>query len=244
MKIRVLSAMLGICLVTEGLLAQSQSSKGHFIFGSDLIQYNAGNSIQRYNGGTNEQDTVKNTFSNISLGINVWVGYFVSNRVCVGLKYDFQQSPIDYYYNSYPYNYYYPYYPALSLFPSNLFFRYNFIRADSGGFFDLGIEGTFGVQYTGSTNTTTPEYRYTTTYTTTSVTNYLSLNSGVNLLASFHISKHFALQLKAGIIVAYQNIDFASESISPPSNNFNFTPEKVYYTTYSFAGSFRLQFYL
>ena len=221
--------------------AQSQCSKGHFIFGSDLVQYSSGTTTVNNYVANVQKDTLNNSFSNLSYGFNVWAGYYITNRFCAGLTFDFRQTPLEYY----AYSYYYYYYPAQSFLPSNLFFRYYIVHADSGGFLDLGVDGNFGVGYTSSQNTIsdgTPG-----TSANTSITyqiDYFNLSSGINLLASFHISKHFALQFMGGLAGSYQSLNLASETISPPNRGYSFTPYEVTFTTFQFNGSFRLQFYL
>jgi hypothetical protein len=242
MKIRNILAILIVFSFTAMVSGQSQCNKGHFIFGSDIVQYSAGASTYYETTGGKVEDSGKVTSTNLSYGIGIWAGYCVSNRVCVGIDYNFEQTPLAYYYPYYPYSF--DYYQPFSLFPSNLFFRYYLVRADSGKFIDLALEGNLGVRANNSQNTFPDGYTGTNAGTITTQMDFFNLNSGIKLLLSFHISKHFALQLAGGFNTAYQSINFVSASETPPVQNFNFTPSKVTYFTYDFIGSFRLQFYL
>lgn len=242
MKTRILLTILIICIYSFDVRAQSQCKKGHFVFGSDIVQYTTGASTYTETSGGKVVDSGKVSSTNLSYGIGIWAGYCISNRVCIGLDYDFQQSPLAYYYPYYPYSF--DYYQPFSLFPSNLFFRYYIIRADSGQFLDLGLEGNLGARYNSSQNTFSDGYTGSQAASITTQIDYLNLNSGIKLLFSFHVSKHFAIQLVGGLNAGYQSINFVSASETPPIRGFNFTPSNADYFSYDFVGSFRLQFYL
>ncbi len=242
MKNRILTSILAVSLFSTVVSGQNQCSKGHFIFGSDLIQYSTNNSSYRYTSGSHVPDSNKTSSSDLSFGIGVWAGYFVSNRFCVGLDYSFHQPSMTYYYSYYPY--YYNYSPSFSIFPSNLFFRYYLVKADSGQVLDLALEGNAGFQYNSSMNSYYEDIYNNQTSTITNQMNFMNLNSGIKLLFSFHISKHFALQLAGGFNLGYESIDFVSSSITPSYPSYTFIPAKETYLNYGFSGSFRLQFYL
>lgn len=178
-------------------------NKGHFLFGTNLPTYNIGSFISKDYTSGSIKDTFKNSFNNFGFSLNVYAGYFISDKVCIGVNFS---SSTNNFYSDYLYFYtnigsFYPYSTYNSFLPSYLFFRYYFINDSTG--INLFVEGDLGAAYSNGNYTSgnTPS-----TLETVPAALF-SFNSNINLAVAYSISKHFSIPLKAGITYNYSEID-------------------------------------
>ncbi len=230
-------------ITTTTIPAKSKGyNKGHFIFGTNLLNYSAGTSTENDYSSGSVKDTFTTKISNFSFSFNIWGGYFLSDRVCVGLNFNNSSNSI---YGGYPYYYNNgPYYGALSPFiPSNLFFRYYIAGQDSGlvGFF---LEGIVGGSYSSGTYTFGPRSSVYNNSGSVPV-NQTSFNASINAVLALNVSNHFAFLFKAGLLYNTLVVEQAAYSYIDNNNMTTTVPEsKSIVSEPSFIGTIGLQYKL
>jgi hypothetical protein len=192
MKIKLALAAILFCICFSQLNAQTQTRKGHFLLTTNLLDYSL-NSSRSVNtatpiGGTSPvtQDSTHNKFSTLSLSFNVYAGYFISNKVCLG----FGMNTVV---NADPYM-------TVPNTTYATFFRYYLNKADSAGF-DFYLEGNLGAGF--ATTTTSEDFTGNgngTSQTTNPYTNTASeLYGSIGVCASYHITPHWNI----GVVAAF-----------------------------------------
>lgn len=213
------------------------SQKGHFIFGSDIVSYSLGSTIEHDYVSGSVKDTSTLTSGNFGISFNVYAGYFLSNKVCVGITFNSQSnnslySPYLFLGNGYYYGYYNPYTAYL---PSNLFFRYYFITD-----MDISLygEGIIGLSYTSgkytignqaSTSQTTPA-------------NVFSFNPALKLCLAFNPSTHFSIPVKVGFYYGYSDIDIPAYTQKTGQTNISEPEEEIKNSSFIFNASLGLEY--
>ena len=214
-------------ITTTTIPAKSKGyNKGHFIFGTNLLNYAAGTATENDYQAGSVKDTLTTKISNFTFSFNIWGGYFLSDRVCVGLNFNNSNSVY-----------------ALSPFiPSNLFFRYYIVGQDSGivGFF---IEGLVGGSYSSGTYTYGPKNANSNRGSVP--INQTNFNASINAVLALNVSSHFAFLFKAGLLYNSLEAEQAAYSYVNINGIATTVPEsKSVVTEPTFIGTIGLQYKL
>ncbi|MGP8215594.1 MAG: hypothetical protein ACLQQ4_08535 [Bacteroidia bacterium] len=222
----------------------SKGNKGHFVFGTDLLGYSNGAYTIKGYSADKQTDTINETYNNLSFSLNIWAGYFVSDKVCVGLSFgnDGNSTNIyDYLLAGYPYDYF-DYSPFSSLVPSNLFFRYYLHMGDSSARIDIYLEGIIGgahssgnYVFSSGTGTSASEAMQ---------INQFNIDGDLNIVFSFQVSNRFSIPVKLGFLYNYYEMDYPSYVINGGSYPQTEPSGKVTISSPSFVGSIGVQYKL
>ena len=218
-----------------------KANKGHFLFGTNLINYTNGGMVDRTFSAGKPVDTLKETFNSFSAGLNVWAGYFLSDKVCVGLSFGVNQGYSLY---AFPYsaNIYYAYSPFAGLIPSSLFFRYYLFQGDSNAHINVYLEGIVGGAY--SSGNYTSDNGNGRPVTQTVQVNEFNVNGNVSAVLSFDISRHFSVPVKLGFLYSYYEQDSPAYQYNNGNYNQSEPASKETLSSPSFIGSIGLQYKL
>ena len=214
MKIKFAVAALFFCLCVSQMHAQILTRKGHFILGTNLISYSWNNartvSTQASSPPTNPQytDSTNEKYTTFSTSLNVWAGYFISDRVCWGFSMSTNVTPTI---------------PGFIM-PNttySTFFRYYFNKPDSTGF-DVFAEGNIGAAYSSTTNGTYTSYQgqpglgYNNTYSAQTNTATL-LNASIGLCVAYNFSRHWGIEAAAQFALGLIHDNYGPYSVTQES---------------------------
>ncbi len=224
----IVAILLVIALFIAGM-ANSQSQNGRFLIGFSPLNIAVGeqHSISQTASGTVVQaDTTNPSIKSITVGLNLWVGYFATKNLCMGLGFGSGTS------NSY-----------------TTFFRYYFSHAkpDSAKV-DIFMQGNITFRYSITDNPSTnvnynsynPYYSINTSPYTISTTNF---NYGLWLACAFHINNHASFETMLGFINLnqVQNTDSYTTTTYPYSQpSYMVTTPALKNTASTYEGALRL----
>src|SRR6185312_779933 len=127
---------ISACFIALTATTLSAQNKGHFILGTDLVNYETGNELYRYYSNDKVTDSNKTNINLFSSSLNIWAGYFVSKKVALGLRLANIGEVVNTNYNmGTPFGFFFRYYPL----------------NDSASKVSLFFEGIAGAYYSSAT---------------------------------------------------------------------------------------------
>jgi len=248
MKIKfvVAAMLLGNVMLQNNVNAQSaiipvkatHYNKHHFIVGTNLLNYTEGISLSKnYQNGV-ISDSVTNKFHAASAALNFWAGYFVSEKLCLGIGFTSYGSSAVLLGNTgiitpFPY-----------ITPSNLMFRYYLLTGDSNKV-DVYMQGIVGASYSsfGSSVGSNDQYPPSNnSNSTTSVTNMFNVGCDLILAIQINVTKHIGINAGVGGACGYQSYNVPSYVENTGGTPYTVPASKTLVSQVEFAGTFGLQY--